>query len=1288
MKTPWGTGVSSQAFEVLAEVAGRFEPPEGLEAEDFLVLNSLGAAARPGPQPAEFRIAVRRDLPLLTLAVSKDTNRPAFFAAVSWSNQPALKIDAASTAAALVFAFPALATSEPLLAAQEMEVIRADAKVAELAALIRRRFAQPGDPFGEAAFRDAYGAAVDSVLASPQWAGVREAVRTARRLERTPPRLAAAGHFDLRLHEVDLNFLLMQPTGDIAVQLENVPFNPVDWVIVAREVDVEQAFPRGREDFRAVTCFGCGPIRLPYRFGFEQGRIVKADLLSKRIDLAGYLGQWLTGKLPGGGVDPIQFPARDGLYEIRAVGPGFAPEAEAVFAALHERRAYEEAIALNLIAAVLDALAGVIGYGAVEDTFWTELGERLYAEALKFAPTVNSAEDARRAFLRLLNGFLEALAQTATGRGAEALARVAGSLARFSHGVQTVLSTVSEIGAAAERFSGFVRITPLESAYVTVGNPFALEILDPEKTLGGSPGQEVSLTLQGGCLESGRPQDKVYFGDAGPPAELVSVGPCERVQVEGREVKQQRLTVRVPDALKDLAEGEVNLLVLASGRRGEGKFRLVKKPTVTGMSPLQGFLPNAAFFINGAPFAGTQVALEGFGFGLDDLFLFAGEVEGTNKSLSGGRVRLRVPAGAQTGPITIRREVAPSDVREGQSPTFVILGPPKLLGLAPETGPGGSLVELHVANAGTSLETIRIEFGGKPSPRVQFIAPERLQATVPAGLTPGLNPLAVTTPAGRDERGFLVQTGLQAGAQIRIGDYYGSPISLERALVLAAGIDVPEDDLDTDPASGFSTDPPYEEGDFVFPDEGAGADPRWRVGSNNADEILFAQLQGGTVPGPIRLPESNSFDTLARPADLRARAEITGSLVVEARGMKIDGLTIRDSPTHGVLVLGDHNLLNLTCISNQGAGLVLRGNNNLVLVSCISNQGDGLRIEGGQFNTVVVHAWGNGDNGVTLTDGAHGNAVYVGTQLGLPYAEPDYRAGNTGHGVALVGEATANYVTTMLRFIPGFPALSKIATLESNRLDGLRLEGAGVRNNRLNVSARNNGGNGLMLVAPQATELLGCTARNNARHGFAFDRAVATFARDCRSDGNLEGVVVTGVDGPETDLEIISAQDNREAAFRLAGPVRNLRLRGSSARAFIGLAVDGPEVELNQLEVQDTEARFAGAVIRNASRNRLTLSVLRAQRAQGVPAGFPIEWNGAGVVVAGGAGNLLLVGADRCAGDGLLLDNGASDNLIARGPKTFAGPRHFRSVCCPVSFRATTAACDLPGVPSATSSTT
>jgi hypothetical protein len=1285
---PDGVQRISESLTVATTVKVGWALPAGIDPGGFEVVGAFGPATPGGEGGVE--VIARLGRPQMVFAIPRDPASPAFFAAISEGLGAPVVLGAASTAEAFVFMHPRLQTQDGARAGANLAAIRADPKVATLAGVIAEEWQAGGDPFARPALAKAYGEALSSVNRTLATGVPMESSRPLSSSRKLQSGVGLTWELDpshVRFHSgAELRDRGGKP---LSVGVSSEPGNPVDWIVVAHEVDAEAAFPRGQEDlskiYRKPWPLGLDPASnqgFPLRPGYERRRFVNADLFSSNLhivsQLIGRAGAWAKELVWGKeGPELFEFEDRDAVYLIRAVGPalavsaGDASAAEAAF--LEQDReglgsARVSAVAINLLAGALDLLSGSLDLAEeLEKLERTGVQEGLMAlavSAAKEAPKIQDLNGLLSAILSLSAEAANFIATKAAENGIESAAKkTAASYAKaagLASAALTALDLAGTAGEVLERGSGFLRTTPLESTFVVVGNPFRLEILSVTPA-GGAPGDVLSVVIRKARFDpQAHERDRVFVtstNSADPFLASVELADVPTDLADGRQL----LRVRLPAALALRPDGAHSLQVRAQGRSGQIDFLHVGHPSIEGLHPGEGFAAVDDFA--GQPFPGSAVRIRGLGFGPDDEILFGGRLC-THKSGGSGDVIARVPAGAISGIVTVRRRVTAEDVREAEGPRFTVLGAPILLSAAPAAGPVGTRLGLTVGNLGipdaVAGTYALVAIGGRP------FGPTRrgntLEAPIPVEVPTGRVEVAILTPAGRAAVEFVVEPGRAAGAEITVGRIVGcdgptvSPVTLASALEIAAGIRPPIDDEDIRlslregglDAVEVDLMCAWEEGDYVHPDLGFYAEPgsvtprpdmrtRWPVGAANADRIVVTEGTG-EFSGDFEF--AGSHDSLHLDA-LTGSLRLTGTnntltirsfrgthLIVEGSHNLVTGEAFELS--EGVTVRGHQNQINVVVRGSKADGVLIQGDRNEVTALVVENSRDGVVIDGGRWNRVVATTGRNGGNGVTLRNGAQGNQVSVGS--GRPFGDGvEAGTGNSGHGVLVSSGAKDN-------FIRG------IAPVGGNGGDGVRLEGEGIEGTLLEIlDAVGNGGNGFTIGPGVAGTLIpAIVARSNRGDGVRLQGARATIANSIRCGFNHGiGIAIHDVNDGNTELESLQLTGNLDAGLLLGGSTRGLKLLAAIESGAVGLKCQGEGVAGNVVDVTVRGCSVHGAAIEGVRSNRFRIRAA--------------DCGGNGVLARSTGTNVFDIDAEGNAGDGMRLERGRNDRISGRFRRNQSG---------------------------------
>ena len=1298
--TPVATVTAATPLTVLRSLIVQLAPPPGLDVSSYELL---------GPEElTQFTngiaiIAAPSGMPSIIMASSRDTNRFDFFAGLVPDGATNLVLDAQSTARALVFMHPLAANSDPAVAAQLASIIAGSAKVVALGNIWSGLVTKPGNPLQATEFVGAYQDAVVDVLSNPalvQLAQARDAARVSAKAS-SDANVVLGVHY---LEPVNTRWLEVPKLNSSSFVVDKFPFNPVDWVIRIQEMDVDRAFPNGRFDLQDVLRQkNPPPIYYPLRPGLNETRTVDTDLAAGRINFISYLSKELFKLVAGKGPDTsVYYYKSDTIYVVRGIGPSFLDQPDIDFATAYYPDEHNRAIAVNLAAAVMDLISALLdakkldGLARSEGLLdWDKFYLKLVDEASKYSQNVRTPEDfavaatklAQFFFKELISNLAKAAAKSVKGSAANAafLAKLGdwgATVGSLGDGAESLLNNKylkvgSSLGQVAERASGMLRTTAVETSLVVVGDPFRLTVVSVTPAIA-NLGADLTVVFRGSTslrtFDTNNVKDTVTFegpaffdgvvtGASGPdPAGL------------------QTLKVHIPVDLANAADGDYQLYITTQGRRGSAPFHLALNPSLTALSPTNGFPATDNF--DGSSFIGTELKLLGVNISDSDRIFFKGTnglVEALSKFTVDGGVGVYVPAGAVTGPIRLDHRDFFGKVTSATSSVFQIIGPPVIQSVVPTSGSPGNVVVLHVLNTGNSGETVRVRFAGGNSSGAAFSGPDTLVTTVPAFAVSG--DLMVVNPSGSASQAFSVTpsvtlTNLFLGSSIQVGG--SSVVTMQRALDFASGDGYPNDDTDTAVVNGqlVLLDPPYEEGDFVFPDNIQNPKiPRFVLGLNYADRIYI----NATVPGPVLF--KGIGDTITTADGVTIAGDLTvaglqdsvygsvgGTTAVSGHYSTLDGdfagpVIISGNSNritgtfHGpVLLTGTYNFVDgefyntITVAGNfnnvgeyggatvQGctnAAILVTGNQNNVIAHFINNRSDAIRVVGGAFNQVTVQsALTNGGNGITLTGGASNNsAVVIAAGVQNPATgSPFPGTGIARHGIALVGSATFN---------------SLGGSVAGNGVDGVNLDGPGVHDNAIDVEAVHNSRNGVTITNLAHDNILGNSLQcnENERDGLAIYDCTGTVGTLFGSGNGGNGLVLSGVveDFPGgTDITFYSnpfanTKGNGGAAVLLEDGTQGVHVGNLSSPLTgdtVGVELDGADVQFNEIECLINGSLVAGVWIHQAAHNTLHLVAVK-------------NCADTAILLDGAAGNEIQLGdVTDNGGPGMLFTRGAAENVI------------------------------------------
>jgi TolB protein len=1239
-----GTLRSDDAFVVLSNAVVRFQPPAGIQTTAFTIENNYGSGVPVPLTAADYSIPVRLGAPTLTFAVpTNSASSNLFLCALSFGAGQVIVMDANSTADALVFHNPFLFTSDPDLGPGLMSVIQSNAQVQAYAQTLASTMTRTNDPFNDPAVSNAYQAAVVAVVSGEGGAALAASLAAA--LAAGSPPAGATPRNPLGSSSAVVSFFLLEDISTRWVEvtasgltlnagIEEGHYNPLDRLVVYRDIDVDTAFPNGRLDFDPIQQHPeTMPLVFPTRNVLSQERSIGANLASSRIDLVGTLVKYLTKLFDPKLVnETVVLPPGDGLYLVRGVGPGIRSFQDLAFVQSEMTSPYVRSVAINVTAAALDLASTILGDSA--KNVLGKAGEMQGIAALilqQTSPGAPTVDDFVRDVYKVETYILKNAAKEEIKGVVSDFVKAAGEGAIYYNQLLKKLSTAGQFG---ERVWGFGKTTALETTIVMVGDPFNLPILSVTPATA-APGQVITIQFKGStnlhAFNRFSSTDKVAF-------DYNETFNGEVTAVSGPDASGiQTLTVRIPDYLGSTHDGPYTMYVITQGRKGTAPFTISTEAKLTSVAPLQGFAATPNF--NGSPFAGTAVRLRGVMFNAADQFYFSsnpGVVEATNKQnngFNGGDVTLKVPNGAATGPIQILHQLLGGGTVVVTGAVFTVFGPPVINSLQPASAPLGTVLNLSADQIGLDSSVVYGQFTGSSARNVSIIAGGTALVVVPSDAHSGF--FTITTPAGTNQVPFNVSPNVintnQPGSVILIGGI--SPISLSHAIDIANGDALPSGN----------------ELNYVQPGYGVvNGVGTWYVGRYFNDTISIS----GTLINDVNfnlhfdgISGAFSGNVVVSGNNNSIGGTFYGPLTVTGTRNNFNGSTYNNTVTiagsnnfmwngrvHAPMIItGDENSVDGSLFTEvDGNGLTIQGNRNTGTVDIHTNRGDGLRIDGGKYNTINLNSdKGNWGNGVTLTGGAEGNTLTWYTSTYPP------GAGNQGHGVALIGSAVGNQIAG--RIVP-------------NGLDGIYMDGPGVTMNTTLAECYLNGRNGVTITNGAATNSIGiipskglstaASIHNNAGSGVVLTDCGANLVCVYSLSNGLYGVLASNVKAAPGSFPInVTTSRSGRAGMRLENGTTGLYGPATLNSDHNGLEVGGMDVTNNVIGCAINTPVGNGAVLTGSGYDgSISLTV------QGS--------SGDGVLLQGLSNSLVSVySAEYCTNSGIHITAGSSGNhvLVASG---------------------------------------
>jgi hypothetical protein len=1101
--TPGGTTTSRDWFIITTAVSGRLILPEHTRPQDFTVVSSYDEVSLDAQ--GNFTLNVGGEPFHLVAAIPKSGTDNGYMAlylpemegqmqGLRGRQAEGLTINAFSTAVSLLYIHPAVLPYDDFPPSELLNLISSLPETEALAQVIEQVFPTTPEPLDHPQVRQAMRVALEALFAKlPQ-----EDVLSLSGQPRQELMMGAAGGSVWRLDMAATTVNLTHRKGQQVLTVGNQFVTPVDWLMRVAKVSTEH-FPNGMEDIALAKA----------RMVYKREKIIHTSLIAARgvANIASLAANFVQGLIDSAMVEVAAIPLRASALASPTVK--LDPDEEAVYLVRNFSGAFRTSdptewnfiwesdlpngIGDHTIAMLLNLMGGIMDYvgaliGGMDASVRKRIAYGVTAAVVKKAAQLglvatSSAPSGSRAAIQSMLTVLWEFAGAVLGDALQVLKEELGPFfespwwkkARMVFKrvakVFNVVSRVVAFGRLVDRFTAMVgihplvKVTPLETTLVVVGNPFLPKITDfPSKT---APGWE--FLIKGERFAPTAAKNSVSFGSQ--EATVLSVNST------GTELK-----VQVPS----LAPGEVNFTVTARFEEATaGPVQVLRVPSITSMIPNEGF---AAGTFLGQTYAGTEVTLYGAFFDPEkDQVFFGGDVQAqvdTAKS-SGDRLIVRVPQGAQTGKVVVKTL---DDIQSTSSQQFTIIGKPKLVLLEPSEAQGGATLVLEGDNFPADPAEVRVQFqfeGGPVLSYAEVKARGLLTADLPGAVPEGGQAtVKVLTPAGVSEGKTVTRLkGLVRGSQIRVNTLNDSLaadkyLSLREAILLA-----------TTGSTGHSLT--IEEKALIRPNSDVYNEEGQLVdiallqppGPDRADNIIDITFSDQPYQVKSALPPlSSGYDTISFLAPKVDASGVSGTLLkVSSKGNTVYlNLTKFGGSLGCEIVGGNGNTIDIDApvrIFNSSSNYVVvnssggehaleiagdsKGNYGRVTAKSPKKTGvwlHGAKVEG---NRVYAAVTGSGSYGFLLEDGTAGNYL---TTI------DENIQGCTSHGILIRGGASGNELSGVLS--------------TGNGGDGLRIEGRGTDENKVGGILSSNAGNGITIAGGACyTEIRASDIDANNGHG-------------------------------------------------------------------------------------------------------------------------------------------------------------------------------------------------------------
>ncbi|MFH1738496.1 MAG: IPT/TIG domain-containing protein, partial [bacterium] len=802
-----GAAVSRMTFSVLDTIAGVLKVDAALDPRNFLVFSIHDFAEIDNAQ-GMFTLYGPKDEMLIYQAATVNDDNPnlyQYYWIPGYSPQDGpIQIDALSTAKAMVFTNPFIASKDEILAAQLFDLMDRIPQVTTLAQVIAQRFPLSVDGVNDPEIRAAWEASIEALLlqmgSTPS--AKTNAMPAKQRSRSTAvyaspaaaplavyPADADGAYPEVRIYGIDNNYLSAEYNNEnhsITMGLDN-GYSPVDWMATLYKLDPDD-YPRGLNT----------PFFDIQKAGFNQSLyqtscLVPANLWTAKINVrlmvvneVMNLFQFgtMVDSMAGSTNTNLQLRGiEDGLYLIHGYSgslytseEGQKKDFEAIWNIEDGFEKMSAAFISNLTQIVVDIwdfhaktttlnkahikvlmknVSKTLASDLTDKEFlqratdevianiiWDCLVEAIKARVTSFPVTVVSSIHGQ------LSGAAKEALEEVQDKAEQGLLRSITS----SNTLLKFLGQVSAGGRVAERFLGLLGhlINVYEFELSPGPSPLESAIVvvgdpfSPQITsispIQGPPGSEVMV--EGKRFWPDREGNEVWFG----------ITQAEVIAVQGRE----KLIIRVPEANINFAfYKSYGIRVETPGMmkpgQSEQQFTLLRIPVITSIEPYR-IVPSVPANDPG-PFAGHQSTFEIRGAGfmspkgiMDKVFIGDREITELSFTTNGDQIIVTVPEDLIPGKYEVY--IVSPENNNFTTPRFPIelIGPPEVSSLDPTNARAGD----YVIITGVFLtDAYAVKVGNVQSPEIKILSGAELKFRMPTvGNVGDILPVRVYSPSG------------------------------------------------------------------------------------------------------------------------------------------------------------------------------------------------------------------------------------------------------------------------------------------------------------------------------------------------------------------------------------------------------------------------------------------------------------------------------------------------------------------------------------------------------------
>ncbi|WP_269541338.1 right-handed parallel beta-helix repeat-containing protein [Cerasicoccus fimbriatus] len=1049
------------AFRIDRTVAGVVDFPSGFNPAGYKVY-SLGSEMRPIAADGTFATPIRQDG--MTFVWATLTVEDPALAAVALGGDTSVRLDAESTAVAMIFINPMLTSMPEPYLETALSAIAGLSETAALADYIQNRTLAGVQYLDDPRYDELLGNALDAAL--PAVADAIEALQAAElnsAVSKTAKarfqdskdspfyfrELEATGLTDPDNLRIDITPIYEDPTApedELVITDYKVSFDKTikaflvlqaDYVLEIREIN-PASIPGGRSEIAAMT-----PSSDSYFYvndTAEYSGYKTADLATAKLDALEMIATYtmkgvdlLTGIFSAGpSTEVFMIPAdKSAVYAIHAYTGnlyyGLPDERQgALIDNIQGNAPWLQASFVNFTNIVIDGISIIIPFDeftsskAVEkvmSSLFADVSKEL--SALAFSGTFNRAALLgliRKAIEGSVEGLISAVLETGIKESLTIAAKSAASgldvLGKLSSGLQ-----------ALERLNGVIGLQTLavERGILVVGSPFAPRIRNffPQEAREGDP-----LAIGGFNFTSEGEETKVFLSivknttvTAETEIELEVDVPLEVTAIRENFINAD-LPADIDDAtLATLAASDRVALTIerGDGRRTSttGNPALFRYIDILGPPVLESMEPttvqaNQLVTLTGESLRGEKgqpfvVILDGSP---------ATELSGLIQITSDERILMRVPEGLDNGPHTIAIRVGDQTSNALNFAVSNVL--PNQQGA--QEGASVAITKLDATdNIGdgdiTVLEAFRIIYEGR-----------------------GVQQRPDGVEGGKYESDFVSEGGVGPAFRNHIGMHPTISFSEASSVVVNIGDDLPT------PTGGDS----WDLRGLTLDLQGASRDALLLNGVSNVFLKDFT-LQNFTGNGLYLKAISSSGEDFFPSKN---RIEGVGFKNGGGYGILIEGGSLNqllpgeidNMAMGGVLLQGEGTEFNvigenddvlpvfglITNCGGHGVHLLNVENNLVKFITAAGNDGDGFRLEGANCKdnrvdgvyTVspfgAVESLKNTGHGIHLLEGANNNLIGEETSIRWGFGERSLIINNEGSGVMISGEGTSRNVVNHL----------------------------------------------------------------------------------------------------------------------------------------------------------------------------------------------------------------------------------------------------------------------------------